>query len=115
MVETDANHMFQAYTSTPQENSQTLGSQNYRYPWEAAHWASVGLAPDREPISATKAESHYPNVFAPMKISERKEGGQFTETSGPGELSITSLPWYAHLVIFQKIIAKLCLKSDMIN
>lgn len=37
VVESDASHMFQAYTSIPQEISQTLDSQNYRYPWEAAH------------------------------------------------------------------------------
>lgn len=35
--DSDASHMFQVYTSIPQEASQTLHSQNYRYPWEAAY------------------------------------------------------------------------------
>lgn len=105
----DANNMFQAYTSTHQENSQTLlrlselqiplGScplnqlGSYTWPWSNQLWQKAG--------------SHYPVMFAQNENLRKEGGGTVPWKQRTGRLIHKASAMYAN---FQKIIVNLWLR-----
>lgn len=54
-----------------------LDSQNYTYPWRAAHWTSVGLVPGPEPISCDRIQ-----ICLPIWEYEKEMRGVSSQEQG---------------------------------
>lgn len=83
----NTNSKFQAFTSTPQKDSQTLYSLNYTYPWGAACWSSLRLCPWTNQLWP-KVESCYLNMLAHKNMRKKEVGGTSSQKPGYCQLCI---------------------------
>ena len=86
------------------------GLSELQIPLGSSPRTPVGLVPDPEPVSHDKGRISLSKYVCPSENMRKKGGGR-----GWGEWSVRSQPWNTHLDMFQKITAKLWLKSDAIN